>query len=336
MATVSVLIVTYNIQETIVECLESLNYQKFRDMEAILIDNNSKDNTKALVESFKSKASYPLKTIYLDTNTGFCLGNNTALKHAGGKYIALLNPDARADSRWLEELVAAMDSNRAVGVCASKVLTWDSGAIDSAGDMMLSTFRCFKREAENPDRYHQPELVFGACAAGALYRKEMIEQIGFFDEDFFLQCEDTDLNFRSQLAGWKVAYVPTAVIYHKVSNSIGKASDVGVYYSQRNMEFVRIKNVPASILIMYTPHIALGFIIDFVYFGLVLSKWKLFIKAKIDALKMFSTMLRKRKQITKEIKKVDNAYIRSLINPLFNDRHFIKLKLKRIVTRKTI
>ncbi len=100
------------------------------------------------------------------------------------------------------------------------------------------------------------------------------------------------------------------------------------------MEFVRIKNVPVSILIMYTPHMVLGFIIDFVYFGLILSKWRLFIKAKIDALKMLSTMLKKRKQIAKEIKKVDNAYIRSLINPLFSDRHFIKLKLKRIVTKK--
>ena len=106
-----------------------------------------------------------------------------------GKYVALLNPDARADSRWLEELVAAMDGNRAVGICASKVLTWDAKSIDSAGDMMLSTFRCFKREAKNPDMYNLPELVFGACAAGALYRKEMIAQIGFFDEDFFFSVK---------------------------------------------------------------------------------------------------------------------------------------------------
>ena len=334
MTTVSVVIVTYNAEETIEECLKSFNDQTFKDFETILIDNNSGDNTKALIELFESKASYPLKTVYLDTNTGFSCGNNTALKYAAGKYVALLNPDARADSRWLEELVAAMDGNRAVGICASKVLTWDAKSIDSAGDMMLSTFRCFKREAKNPDMYNLPELVFGACAAGALYRKEMIAQIGFFDEDFFLQCEDTDLNFRAQLAGWKVTYVPTAIIYHKVSNSIGKASDIGVYYSQRNMEFVRIKNVPTSILITHIPHIALGLIVDFVYFGLILSKWKLFIKAKIDALKMLTIMLKKRRQIKKEIKKVDNAYIRSLVNPLFNNRHFLVLKYKRILNGK--
>ena len=76
------------------------------------------------------------------------------------------------------------------------------------------------------------------------------------------------------------------------------------------MEFVRIKNVPTSILITHIPHIALGLIVDFVYFGLILSKWKLFIKAKIDALKMLTIMLKKRRQIKKEIKKVDNAYIK--------------------------
>lgn len=334
MTTVSVVIVTYNAEETIEECLKSLNDQTFKGFETILIDNNSGDNTKALIESFKSKASYPLKTVYLDTNTGFSCGNNTALKYATGKYVALLNPDAKADSRWLEELITAMDGNRAVGICASKVLTWDAKSIDSAGDMMLSTFRCFKREAKNPDMYNLPELVFGACAAGALYRKEMIEQIGFFDEGFFLQCEDTDFNFRAQLAGWKVTYVPTAIIYHKVSNSIGKASDIGIYYSQRNMEFVRIKNVPTSILITHIPHMVLGFIVDFLYFGLTHSKWKLFIKAKIDALKMLTVMLKKRRQIKKEIKKVDNTYIRSLINPLFHNRHFLLLKLKRILSGK--
>ena len=80
--TVSVVIVTYNAEETIEECLKSFNDQTFKDFETILIDNNSGDNTKALIELFESKASYPLKTVYLDTNTGFSCGNNTALKYA--------------------------------------------------------------------------------------------------------------------------------------------------------------------------------------------------------------------------------------------------------------
>lgn len=331
MAKVSVIIVTYNAEDTILECLESLNGQSYPGFEAVLIDNDSKDSTKSIVSSFKSRAKYPLKTVYSDKNTGFCLGNNLGLKYASGTYIALLNPDARADVNWLKNLVDSMDRNPGVGICGSKVLTWDRDKIDSAGDMMLSTFRAFKRESDDPGLYEAPEYVFGACAAGALYRREAIEEIGFFDEDFFIQCDDTDLNFRFQLAGWKVLYVPSAKISHKVSASIGRASKIGVYYSQRNMEFVKIKNVPLSVLISCIPQMLVGYATDFLYFGVKHLMWKTFLKAKIDAFKMLPVMLRKRKLIMREIKKVDNRYISSLITPLsVIKRDFLALKMRRV------
>jgi GT2 family glycosyltransferase len=183
-----------------------------------------------------------------------------------------------------------------------------------------------KLDFERAGLYPGREYVFGACAAAAIYRRAAIEEIGFFDEDFFLQCEDSDLSFRLQLAGWKVLYVPDAVVYHKVSHAIGRISDVGVYYSQRNMEFLRIKNVPLALFIMYLPHMIIGYVVEFFYFGIRHMKWKLFIKAKIDALKLFPAMLRKRKYI---IKKVDNKYIRSLITPMFADRSFVFQKLRK-------
>lgn len=334
MVTVSVLIVTYNSEQIVWECLKSLDEQTFRDFEVILVDNNSGDSTKAVVESFKRNSAFPFKTVYLDANTGFSLANNIALKSASGRYISLINPDVKADRSWLEELVGAMEGDERVGICASKVLTWDREHIDSSAEVMLTTLRCFKRGAEDPDAYGSPEPVFGACASAALYRRSMIETIGFFDEDFFIQCEDTDLNFRAQLAGWKVLYVPAARAYHRVSFSIGKASDVGVYYTQRNMELIRVKNIPVSLLVLYTPMILAGFMVDFLYFGVKQRKWRLFVKAKVDALSMLPLMLRKRRRIMKEIKRVDNLHIKSLFTPLSDNRRFLVMKLKNFFCAK--
>lgn len=330
--TVSVIIISYNSSKTIEECLVSLNEQTFRDFEVILLDNNSTDNTKMIIESLQHQLNYTIKTFYLSENLGFAGGNNFALSciSSNTKYIGLINPDAKADKYWLQTLIKEMDNNSDIGISASKLLTYDGSDIDSAGDIMLTTFRGFKREAKGRLSYMNSEYIFGACGGAALYRRTMIDQIGFFDQDFFIQCEDTDLNFRAQLAGWKVLYVPNAIVYHRVSHSIGKASDTGVYYSQRNMEFVRIKNVPILLLLIYLPQIIIGHIIDFLYFGLIHKKWKLFIKSKIDAIKMIPVMLKKRKKNMIYIKKVNNTYIRSILTPAFST-NLIIYKLKKII-----
>lgn len=325
---VSVLIVTYNAAETIRECLISLNSQTFRDFEVILVDNNSKDETKQIVESITNVLNFPFKCVPLATNPGFTGGNNIALKYVAdnSEFIVLLNPDANADDLWLEKLVAEMENNVAVGACASKILTYDGKGIDSAGDILMSSLKGYKREATDPGLYPAREYVFGACAAAAIYRRSAIDEIGFFDEDFFIQCDDTDLSFRLQLAGWKVLYVPDAIVYHKVSHTIGRKSDIGVYYSQRNMEFLRIKNVPLSLFIICLPQVIIGYVVEFCYFGLRYMKWRIFLKAKRDAIKLLPVMLKKRKNI---IKKADNKYIRSLITPLLSDSSFIIQKLKK-------
>lgn len=329
MTNISVLIVTYNSSDTIKECLESLEEQVYGDFEIILVDNNSKDNTRAIIDEFRKKSSILLKTEFLNFNSGFCQGNNIGYKSAVGNYIALLNPDAKADQYWLMNLVSMMERNSDVGICASKVLIWNGQKIDSAGDILLCNFRVFKRgEGQNWHEFDSPSLIFGACGAGAIYRKEMLDRIGFFDEDFFIQCEDSDLSFRAHLAGWKVFYEPSAKIYHKVSSSIGKASEICVYYTHRNIEFLRIKNVPSSVLLIFTPQIMIGLIVDFLYFGIKRRKWRVFLKAKIDAIKMIPQMLKKRKKIMKEIR-VDNTYVRSLISPINANDQLIILKLKK-------
>jgi len=331
MARVSVLIVTYNSTRTITTVLDSLTRQSYRDFEVILVDNASTDTTTKLVDSFKEVSTYPIKTVYLKDNKGFAGGNNAAFAKAGGEYIALLNPDARASKDWLRELTENLDRDRDAGICTSRVLTWDGKSVDSAGDVLLSTLRCFKRESESPDTYKKREYVFSACAAAAMYRREMLDKIGFFDEDFFLQCEDTDLSMRAQVAGWKILYLPDAVVYHKVGHSIGRASATGIYYSQRNMEFLRLKYMPLSLLIKSTPQMLFGFTADMLYFSIRQRKAGPFFRAKLDAMKMARGMLKKRKYIKKELTRVDKTYMNSLVTPLFTNSGLISMKLKKLM-----
>lgn len=330
MASVSVIIVSYNSEETIRDSLDSLSDQLFTDFEVIVVDNFSRDGTRTAVESFKKTAKFPLKTIYLGENKGFCFGNNIALKEASGSLIALLNPDAKADRYWLHHLVLTMNKNHGVGICASKLLTWDGERIDSAGDGFSSFLKGFKRgEGEKASLYNRKECVFSACAGAALYRKGMLDEIGFLDEDFFLIHEDTDLSLRARLSGWEVLYVPTALAYHKVNSSIGHMSDTAVYYTIRNTEFVRIKNIPISVFIRCLPTLIFGVITELFYFAVKHRRPVLYFKAKFDALKMLPAMLKKRKAIMK-FRKASYGDIMAIMTPVF-EKNFFKSKLRKLL-----
>lgn len=327
---VSVIVVTYNAEATIHETISSLQRQSYGDYEIIVVDNNSQDKTSQILKELLPENTTNSKIVYNEENTGFAEGNVAGLKHAGGEYIALLNADAVAEPLWLESLVEAMDLQNEAGICASRIISFGSSVIDSAGDEFSKALQGFKRgEGEAPGLYNTREYVFGACACAALYRRKMFEEVGFFDEDFFLIHEDTDLNFRAQLAGWKVMYVPEAVVYHKVRSSIGNMSDIGVYYTIRNRDLVRMKDVPTSVLLRCLPEFVMGVIAEFVYFVLKYRKMRLYVRAKKDAIKMLPGMMKKRSLILKR-RKVSNDYLTGIMAPLWK-KGFIDSKLKKIL-----
>lgn len=327
---VSAFVITFNNSLTIKDCLLSLNNQTFKDFELILVDNNSKDNTKEVIESIKPLLNYTVKAFYLDRNLGFAGGNNFALQYASGKYIALLNPDAIADNFWLEELVNSVESDPMVGICASKMLVYGSDIIDTAGHQFSHLLKGFKRgEGERGFLYNRKEYVFGACGGAVLYRRKMINEIGFLDEDFFLLHEDVDLDFRAQLYGWKVLYVPTALVSHKVRSSIVHMSDNAVYYTLRNVEFVKIKNVPLGIFLRYLPQFIIGMLTEFIYFALKHRRFGLYLKAKMNVLEMLPKMLKKRAVIMKN-RNVTNGYLFSIMTPAWQ-KDFLKTKIKKFI-----
>jgi GT2 family glycosyltransferase len=204
-----------------------------------------------------------------------------------------------------------------VGICASKLLFEGGAAINSAGDGLTTAAVGFNRGlAVESARFNHPERVFGACGAGVLYRRAMLDDIGFLDPDFFLYDEDTDLSFRAQLTGWKCVYVPDAIMVHKANATAGRLSDAHVYYHTRNLEFVWLKNMPAGIMFRFAHHKLFQEIGSFCYLCLRHRQWRPFFRAKRDALKMLRPIWKKRRTVQAR-RRVSNAYIRSLMTSMF-------------------
>ena len=329
---VSIIIISFNGKDLALQCLESLERQTYTDFEIILVDNGSSDGTLEAIQDFLQEGplSGKVRPFRLDVNNGVTGGYSEGLQHAHSEYVALLNNDTEPRPDWLKELVEAMDSDCKTGICGSKMIVHGTDIIDSAGDGLSTALKGFKRgEGGNISCYLNREFIFGACAGAALYRGRMLEEIGFFDKDFFLLFEDIDLSFRAQLTGWKVLNVPTAVVSHKVRSSIGTMSDTAIYYAVRNVEFVRIKNIPFGIFVRFFPGLLLGTAMDFLYFAVKHKKPALYLKAKKDALRMLPNMLKKRKELMKK-KKVSNAYIMSLMTSVWQS-NFFKSKVKKFI-----
>ena len=334
MAKVSVIVVNFNGSGITIDCLKALEEQIFKDFNIIIVDNGSSDNSLSEVQTFvkESILGPQIMLIPLMENRGFAGGNLGGLKFAEGEYIALLNNDTQVERKWLSELTGAMENHSDVGMCASKLIVHGTNIIDSAGDGFSVSLKGFKRgEGENATLFSKKEYVFGACAAAVLLRRTMVDEIGFLDEDFFLIHEDTDLNFRAQLHGWKVLYVPTALVFHKVRSTIGRGSPSAVYYTLRNSELVKIKNVPLVLLLKKLPWLVAGLVSEFFYFAIKRGHYSLYIKAKIDALRMIRVMIEKRRKNLKGA--IQDAKSLNGMMSAYPDWNCLRDKLKKLLTQ---
>ena len=182
-----------------------------------------------------------------DRNVGFGAAVNQAFRQSTAPFLAVLNDDAAAHPGWLEALLAAIEPRPDIGMCASQVRLAGDGRLDSAG-MLLCLDGSSKQRGhlESPASYARQEEALLPSGSAALYRREMLEEIGLFDESFFLYCEDTDLGLRARWAGWECLYVPDAVVEHRYSHSSGKASALKAYYVERNRLFRDLQELSAA------------------------------------------------------------------------------------------
>jgi GT2 family glycosyltransferase len=243
---VSVIVVTINHLDLLRNCLGSLFRQDYAPIEIIVVDNGSAEDVQGMLA-----AEFPeVRVLRLTRNQGFAGGNNRGIEISNGKYIALINNDAVAEPQWISAMVAVAEANPSVAAVASIIIDGNQpDVLDSCGvgiglDGMS---RQAMRGAPVP-KLSQPQdvLLFSGCAC--LLRKDVLDEVGLFDEDFFAYCEDTDLGLRIYRAGRKIVAAPNAYVKHFYSMTAGKFSLKKIYWVERNHVWVAIKNFPWPLL----------------------------------------------------------------------------------------
>lgn len=249
---VSIIIPNWNGSQHLATCLDSLREQRVQDFEIILVDNGSTDGSQQFVRD-----EYPeVKLVELSSNQGFTGACLAGYALAQGRFVALLNNDTQCHPGWLEAIISAFELHEEVGSVASKILLFDRrDHFHTAGDYMRVDGVPGNRSVWQPDvgQHDREETVFSACGAAAAYRRDMLDEIGFLDPDFFFSCEDVDMGWRANLAGWKVLYCPEAVVYHKLKATGGSVT--GSYYDGRNYLYLLWKDYPAGLLRRHWPAI---------------------------------------------------------------------------------
>lgn len=225
---VSVVVVSWNSRDDLRDCLDSLRAQKGGELEIIVVDNGSEDDTVEMVRD-----DFP-EVVLIDAgeNIGFAEGCNRGIEVAQGEWIATLNPDAIAAPSWISELRAAIaGGGPKLGMLQSKILFKNRPDVtNSTGVLIFYDGSAYDRDYNKPARPDDvQEEIFCVSAGAAIYRRTMLEEVrlptGHFDRTFFMYFEDVDLGWRCRLAGWEAAYVPTAAVYHRFHASASKRGE---------------------------------------------------------------------------------------------------------------
>jgi GT2 family glycosyltransferase len=247
---------TYNGRELLEIVLPSLRRQQFRDFRVVVVDDASSDDTVTwLAEHWPE-----VEVIAHPSNRGVTAALNSCITADRTELVALLNKDVELDPSCLGELVDALQEHPKAAVACAKLLKYSRREVlDGAGDVYSWGGRARRRGKGSRDthQYDEPQEVFSACAAAAVYRRTAFDQVGSFDERFFFNYEDVDWCFRAQLAGWSCRYVPTAIAYHKSSATLGgnETRNIKLYYSWRNSIWVVAKNYPVWALVRHSPEL---------------------------------------------------------------------------------
>ncbi len=230
-----------------------------RDFEIIVVDNSGKG-----LAALRPAVAEHARIIENPQNAGFGGAVNQGIRSTTTPFIAVLNDDAVAHPDWLAAMLAPLERQYEIGMCAPRIRLKDTSTLDSAGMLIARDGSSKQRgHGETLDRYTRPGQILLPTGCAALYRRDMLDEIGLFDERFFLYCEDTDLGLRARWRLWECAYAPDAIVDHRYSHSAGQASAAKAFYVERNRLFLVVKNytsrqlaaVPFFSLVRYFWHL---------------------------------------------------------------------------------
>lgn len=243
------------------DSIESIWAQTEQELELIVVDNGSTDESLAIARSYLGRPRYQL--IENGRNTGFSHAVNQGIRAAKGEFVALFNNDAFAEPDWLANLIAAARADERIFAVSSLMLRhYEPELADDAGDYVtILGFACKRGDGRRASRYQKPCRVFSACGGAALYRKAILDEIGLFDELFFAYFEDVDISWRANSLGYKNVYCPTARCRHICGATTGavRYNPFKSVQSGRNSILLPYKNMPFLMFALNFVPLALGY-----------------------------------------------------------------------------
>ncbi|MGL4606155.1 MAG: glycosyltransferase family 2 protein [Eubacteriaceae bacterium] len=259
---VSVIIPNFNGEEYIENCLDSLNNQSFDkngEMEVIVVDDCSSDDSIKLIKKYEN-----IKLIQNKRNSGFAFSVNQGIRASVGAFVLLLNNDVVVEENFVEELYGSiMGDDRTFSVSSKMIRFYERDKIDDTGDFYNVLGWAYKRgDGKKIEQYQKKTEVFSTCAGAGIYRKAILDEVGLFDETFFAYLEDVDLSYRGKIFGYKNEYEPKAICYHigsATTASGNKYSAFKVKISARNNLYLIYKNMPIFQMIINSPFLLIGF-----------------------------------------------------------------------------
>lgn len=266
MMEVSVVIPNYNGIQFIKGCLDSLiALEDTVEYEIIVVDNGSDDGSRELVE----KNYKDVKVISLDKNYGFCKAVNVGIQKAQAPFVILLNNDTKVLDGFVEALYECIAGNEKLfSVSPMMIQAKKPELIDDAGDFYCALGWAYAKGKDKPvGRYEKSYPITAACGGASIYRKQIFEQIGYFDEAHFAYLEDIDVGYRARIYGYENYYEPKAKVYHEGSGASGsRYNEFKVTHSSRNSIYLIRKNMPWLQRIVNLPFFIVGFAIKTLFF----------------------------------------------------------------------
>lgn len=332
---ISIIIVNLSGKYLLLECLGSLKKSTYKNMEVIVVDNGSVDDSR---EYLKKEKIMRRKIILIENreNLGFAEANNQGVKKAKGEYILLLNNDTVTTPDFLEVLLKKINQNSSIAVVQPKIIFYNTHRLQSGGAFFTPLgflyYFGYGQDPKHP-RYNKRMELFSANGACMLIRKSVIDEIGLFDNDFFAYYEETDFCHRVWLAGYEAMYEPTAVIFHKGSQTSRKMNSEFVYFhSFKNKLMSSIKNFESGTLLKLVPTMILLYIFLIITYLLTLQRKSAFGVIRSLAWNIFylPRILIKREKIQKMRKVEDKTYLRKVSRP-FNIRYYFNMFLEKEV-----
>lgn len=260
---VTIIIPNYNGLKFMEPCMKALETQSDKNFELLVVDNGSTDGSVDWLKEHKIPA------IFLEENTGFSGAVNVGIRHARTPYVILLNNDTEPQPDYVKELVRMMDRSPKIFSASSKMIQLHHKELmDDAGDMYSVLGWAYQRGVgQSSSGYEKPRSVFAACAGAAIYRREVFEEIGGFDEAHFAYLEDMDVGYRAKIHGYENVYCPSAVVYHVGSGTSGsKYNSFKVKLAARNNIYLNYKNMPALQLLLNLLPLILGIFVKYLFF----------------------------------------------------------------------